>query len=69
MYPGWGYGWVGPGGAIPVPYPAVPGPIFSHILGIRPYPWPNEGNSEVFTDVSQIWPQIDLQIDLQMASE
>ena len=40
---GMGTGWV-PGRAIPVPQIPVPGPIFSHILVIRPYPRPNEGN-------------------------
>ena len=51
-------GWVA-GRAIPVYYPAtLPVPIFSHILASKPYPGPNEGNSRLFYEVSQIWPQI-----------
>ena len=62
VYPG---GRVGPGGVL-YRYP-VPGshiPIFSHILALRAYPRPNEGNSQLFSEVSQIDPQIDLRYDL-----
>ena len=50
---GWGPGgW--PGGLYRYPGPPSHIPIFSHILSLRPYLWPNEGNSQVFYEVSQI---------------
>ena len=52
VYPGWGYGWVVVGGLYRVPHPAIPVPIFSHIPASKPYPGPNEGNSQVFYEVS-----------------
>ena len=42
VYPGYGDRWVA-GRAIPVPHQAIPGPSYSVILKIRPYPRPNEG--------------------------
>ena len=45
-------GWV-PGWAIPVPsQPSSRGPHIEHILEIKPYPRPNEGNSELIDEVS-----------------
>ena len=57
MYPGYGTGWVGPGGYTGY-YPAPSqDPNIRLILEIRPYLRPNEGKSEVLHEVSQIWPQ------------
>ena len=36
------------------PY-TLPGPIYRHILSLRPYPRPNEGLFEVSDEVSEIW--------------
>ena len=48
-----GAGWVGGLGCYTGTHP-VPSQmtIFSHILSLRQYPRPNEGNSEVFNEVS-----------------
>ena len=50
-------GWVGYTG-----YPPrhLPGPIFNIYLRLKPYLRPNEGNSEVNDEVSQIGSRIDL---------
>ena len=44
-------GWGGEGytGTHPAP---VPDPRISHILALRPYPRPNEGESSIFDEVS-----------------
>ena len=56
--PGVGWDEGGSGGVLPgYTTRTLPGPIFSHILRLEPYPGPNEGNSERFHEVSQIWPQ------------
>ena len=47
--------WGGPGGVLYRVLPSTPpGPIFSHILALRPYLRPYEGNSEVIYEVSEI---------------
>ena len=40
-------------------------PVFSHILALRPYLRPNEGNSELFSEVSEIGSRIGSRIDLK----
>ena len=41
-------------------YPAShPGTHIEHIPGLKPYPRPNEGNSHVFDEVSQMRSRID----------
>ena len=46
---------VGPGeGYTGTPPGPSQGPIISHILSLRPYPRPNEGNSQVIDEVSEI---------------
>ena len=53
VYPGWGMGLGGSGGVLyRYPGPATPGPIFSHILALEPYPRPNEGLFTGFHEVS-----------------
>ena len=66
--PGVGAGWV-PGGVLYRVLPRHhPGPIFSHILSLRPYPRPYEGKSEVNDEVSQIGSRIGSRIDLRLTS-
>ena len=51
-------------------YPrTIPGSHIELILSTGPYPRPNEGNSHVTDEVSQIWPQIDLRITSELTSE
>ena len=40
------------GGLYRYPYPAIPGPHIEHILASGAYLRPNEGNSQVFNEVS-----------------
>ena len=54
VYPGWGYGWVGSEGYTGTPPDPSQDPNIRHILGPRPYPRPNEGNSGHSYEVSQI---------------
>ena len=42
------------GGLYRYPASTVPGPIFSNILGLRPYPRPNEGLFLRIDEVSEI---------------
>ena len=56
--PGVGAGWV-PGGLYRVPTQTIPGPIFSHISGLRAYLRPNEGNLRYIYEVSEIGSRID----------
>ena len=59
-------GWEGYTGYYP---PAIPVPTFNHILRLEPYPRPNEGLSEEYDEVSQIWPQNGPRMSSDMASE
>ena len=62
VYPGWGIpGWVLGGLYRYSPIP-VPGPIFNHILSLRPYPRPNEGHFKVIDEVSEIGSRISLRM-------
>ena len=66
-------GWV-PGGCTGRGYTGtqptlIPGPIFNHILKARAYLRPNEGNSKVIDEVSEIWSKNDPQIDPQIDPE
>ena len=63
VYPGWWGTGVDLEGAIPGTQPAVPGPIISHIPGLGPYLRPNEGNSMVSDEVSEIGSRNDPRID------
>ena len=54
---------MGAGRAIPVPTQPVPGSHIEHILSLRPYPRPNEGEFQVIHEVSEIGSRIDLRID------
>ena len=57
-------GMVGTGeGLYRYPTSTLPGPLFSHIPALRPYPRPNEVNSKVFHEVSQIGSSDGLRID------
>ena len=62
--PGVGYGWVGTGRVL-YRYTTrdPPGPIFSHILSLRPYLRPNEAEFYVIYEVSQIGSRIGPRID------
>ena len=57
--------WLGGLGGVLYRYPArpIPGPVFNHILKVRPYPRPNEGLFRLFDEVSQIGSRIGPRID------
>ena len=66
VYPGYGIR-VGTGEGYTGYYPdLIPGPIIEHILALRPYPRPYEGNLRLNNEVSQIWLRIDLRIDPEL---
>ena len=47
-----GTGWVAGGGYTGYPPDTLPDPNIRHILVLRPYLRPNEGNSELIDEVS-----------------
>ena len=49
-----------------VPTRPVSGPIFSHILRLRAYLRPNEGNFMTFDEVSKIGSRIDLRLTSEL---